>query len=312
MTTRTAPSGLRIVYSPLYEVTLPGHIWPTVKYRRVAERILAERIVDTAALVAPDNCSWEDLALAHAPEYLEKVRTGTLDEDEIRTLELPWVPELVDRFRLMTGGTCAAAALALDSGAAIHLGGGLHHAFAGHGEGFCLFNDIAVAIRRLQHDGRISRAAVIDCDVHHGNGTAAIFECDPSVFTFSIHQQHNYPFFKPRSDLDVGLADGTNDAEYLVRLERALPLVFESSPELIVYVAGADPFRSDRLGGLAMTFAGLRARDRMVFSAVRDRHLPVVVVLAGGYAVDVEDTVAVHVATVEECQKCQECQNRRN
>lgn len=309
MTTRTAPSGLRIVYSPLYEVTLPDHIWPTVKYRRVAERILAERIVDAAALVAPDSCSWEDLSLAHAPEYLEKVRTGTLDEDEIRTLELPWVPELVDRFRLMTGGTCAAAALALDSGAAIHLGGGLHHAFAGHGEGFCLFNDIAVAIRRLQHDSRISRAAVIDCDVHHGNGTAAIFERDPSVFTFSIHQQHNYPLFKPRSDLDVGLADGTNDAEYLARLERALPPVFESSPELIVYLAGADPFRNDRLGGLAMTFAGLRARDRMVFSAARDRHVPVVVVLAGGYAVDVEDTVAVHVATVEECQKCQ---NRRN
>ena len=305
MTSRTAPSELRIVYSPLYEVTLPGHIWPTLKYRRVAERIVAERIVDAAALLGPDTCSWEDLALAHAPEYLEKVRTGTLDEEEIRTLELPWGPELVDRFRLMTGGTCTAAGLALDSGAAIHLGGGLHHAFAAHGEGFCLFNDIAVAIRRLQRDGRIARAAVIDCDVHHGNGTAAIFDRDPSVFTFSIHQQHNYPLFKPRSDLDVGLADGANDAEYLSRLERALPAVFESSPELVVYVAGADPYRNDRLGGLAMTFAGLRERDRMVFSAARDRHLPVVVVLAGGYAADVEDTVEVHVGTVMECQKCQ-------
>jgi acetoin utilization deacetylase AcuC-like enzyme len=297
---RTAPSALRIVYSPLYEVALPGHIWPTLKYRRVAERIVAEHVVDATALVAPDRCSWEDLALAHAPEYLEKVRTGTLDEDELRTLELPWVPELVDRFRLMTGGTCAAAGFALDSGAAIHLGGGLHHAFAGHGEGFCLFNDIAVAVRRLQRDRRIARAAVIDCDVHHGNGTAAIFERDPSVFTFSIHQQHNYPLFKPRSDLDVGLADGAGDAEYLARLERALPAVFASSPELIVYVAGADPFKSDRLGGLALTFAGLRARDRMIFSAVRAGGVPVVVVLAGGYAVDVEDTVEVHVGTVIE------------
>jgi acetoin utilization deacetylase AcuC-like enzyme len=237
------------------------------------------------------------------------VRTGTLDEGEIQILELPWVPELVERFRLMTGGTCMAAALALESGAAVHLGGGLHHAFAAHGEGFCLFNDIAVAIRQLQRDHRIARAAVIDCDVHHGNGTAAIFERDPSVFTFSIHQQHNYPLFKPRSDLDVGLMDGADDREYLERLERALPRVFDSFPELIVYVAGADPFKNDRLGGLALTFEGLRRRDRMVFSAARDRGVAVVVVLAGGYAIDVEDTVEVHVGTVVECQNCQ---NRRN
>lgn len=312
MTSGAAPSGLRIVHSPLYEVTLPGHIWPTLKYRRVAERIVAERIVDASAIRPPAMCSWDDLALAHAPTYLEKVRIGTLDEDEIRTLELPWVPELVDRFRLMTGGTCLAAGLALEAGASVHLGGGLHHAFAAHGEGFCLFNDIAVAIRCLQRDRRITRAAVIDCDVHHGNGTAAIFERDASVFTFSIHQQHNYPLFKPRSDLDVGLMDGADDREYLARLERALPAVFESSPELVVYVAGADPFRNDRLGGLALTFEGLRARDRMVFSAARAKGVPIVVVLAGGYAVDVEDTVEVHVGTVVECQKCQNCQNRRN
>ena len=306
MSSGAAPAPLPIVYSPLYEVTLPGHIWPTIKYRRVAERIAAERIVDPAAFVSPRICAWEDLALAHAPEYLEKVRTGTLDEEEIRTLELPWVPELVGRFRLMTGGTCIAAELALDSGAAVHLGGGLHHAFAGHGEGFCLFNDIAVAIRRLQRDRRITRAAVVDCDVHHGNGTAAIFERDASVFTFSIHQQHNYPLFKPRSDLDVGLLDGADDREYLARLERALPDVFASSPELVVYVAGADPFKSDRLGGLAMTFEGLRARDRMVFSAARERGIPVVVVLAGGYALDVEDTVEIHSATIEECVRSAE------
>jgi acetoin utilization deacetylase AcuC-like enzyme len=289
---------VRIVYSPRYDIDLRGHIWPTIKYRLAAERLVAEGIVDATAIVEPEPCSWEDLSLVHATEYLHKVRTGTLTEDELRTLELPWVPELVERFRLMSGGTCLASEFALEDGAAVHLGGGFHHAFAGHGEGFCLFNDIAVAIRRLQRDGRIRRAAVVDCDVHHGNGTAAVFERDPSVFTFSIHQQHNYPVFKPPSDLDVGLPDGAGDREYLERLATALGVVMRSSPELVVYVAGADPLRTDRLGGLALTFEGLRERDRAVVAAARGAGAPVVVVLAGGYAVDVGDTVEVHVGTV--------------
>jgi acetoin utilization deacetylase AcuC-like enzyme len=289
-----------VIYSPGYEINLAGHVWPTVKYRRVAERLVAERVVDVSVFVTPEPSSWHDLALVHAPEYLEKVRTGSLSEDEIRTLELPWVPGIVEGFQLMAGGTCRAAELAVETGAAVNLGGGLHHAFAGHGEGFCLFNDIAVAIRRLQRDRRIRRAAVIDCDVHHGNGTAAIFERDPSVFTFSIHQQHNYPLFKPRSDLDIGLEDGTGDRGYLDRLQSALPTVMRSSPELVVYVAGADPFRTDRLGGLALSFEGLRKRDCAVFDAVRLEGASVAVVLAGGYAVDVEDTVEAHVQTVTE------------
>ena len=200
----------------------------------------------------------------------------------------------------MAGGTCAAAAAALQDGCAAHLGGGLHHAFAGHGEGFCPVNDVAIAIRVLQRDRRIRSAAVVDLDVHHGNGTAMIFESDPDVFTFSMHQQHNYPFFKPRGDLDIGLEDGVRDERYLGFLHGALPRVIAFRPELIVYVAGADPFEQDRLGGLKLTKAGLAERDRLVIDAARIAGVPVVTVLAGGYAVDVLDTVDIHVATLEE------------
>ena len=185
----------------------------------------------------------------------------------------------------------------------VHLGGGLHHAFPDHGEGFCLFNDVAVAIRRLQRDGRLRRAAIVDCDVHHGNGTAFIFAADPSVFTFSIHQQQNYPAWKPASDLDVGLDDGAGDDEYLTRLAAALPNVMRAHPQLIVYLAGSDPFKEDRLGGLALTLEGLRRRDRLVLDAAASASIPVAVVLAGGYAERVEDTVQAHANTVVEVLK---------
>jgi acetoin utilization deacetylase AcuC-like enzyme len=294
---------VRVIYTPRYEIDLGEHIWPTVKYRRVAERLVAERIVDASALVEPEACSWEDLALVHTPEYLRKVRNGALSDEEIRILELPWVPGLADGFRLMSGGTCRTAELALQDGVSVHLGGGLHHAFPNHGEGFCLFNDVAVAIRRLQRDGRVQRAAIIDCDVHQGNGTAVVFEGDASVYTLSIHQQHNYPLFKPRSDMDVGVADATSDREYVERLGAALPRALDGAPELVCYLAGADPFRADRLGGLALTFDGLRVRDRMVLQAVRGAGAAAAIVLAGGYAVDVEDTVEVHVGTVIEALK---------
>jgi acetoin utilization deacetylase AcuC-like enzyme len=198
----------------------------------------------------------------------------------------------------MVGGTCQAAAASLEDGAAAHLGGGLHHAFANHGEGFCLFNDVAVAIRILQRDGRIRRAAVVDCDVHHGNGTAMIFEGDPDVFTFSIHQQHNYPMFKPKGDLDVGLENGATDERYLSALANALPRVIASGPELIVYLAGADPFDGDRLGGLAVSKKGLAERDAQVVRTARAANIPLVMVLAGGYALDVRDTVEIHAATI--------------
>jgi len=286
---------VKVVFSPRYEVTLPGHVWPTSKYRLIAERLGLNSLTRTD----PPLASWDDLALVHTSEYLAKLRDNTMTPNDIATLELPWRPEFADAFRLMVGGTCAAATAALDDGRAVHLGGGLHHAFAAHGEGFCPLNDVAVAIRVLQRDRGINRAAVVDLDVHHGNGTAMIFERDPSVFTFSMHQQHNYPFFKPRSDLDIGLEDGTGDARYLAALAGALPGVMDSEPGLVVYLAGADPFERDRLGGLKLTKAGLRERDRLVIAAARAAGVPLVTVLAGGYAEDVRDTVDIHVATIE-------------
>jgi acetoin utilization deacetylase AcuC-like enzyme len=260
--------------------------------------------------------SWDDLALVHTPDYLAKLRSGAMAIEDIAQLELPWSPQMVEGFRLMVGGTMAAALIAagdrespltrpanpqppIHNPLGIHLGGGLHHAFPNHGEGFCPFNDIAVAVRVLQRRG-LERMAIVDLDVHHGNGTAFIFESDPRVFTFSMHQQHNYPMWKPRGSLDIGLADGTHDATYLAALEGALPEVMAHRPECVFYLAGADPYEDDQLGGLRLSKEGLRARDRMVVDAVRRASTPLVVVLAGGYARRIEDTVAIHTATVEE------------
>lgn len=284
---------MRAVYSPRYEFSLPGHVWPTAKYR-----LIVEQLRGAVDLVPPSPASWDDLALVHTAEYLDKLRSHRLTLGDLVTLELPWTPELADAFRLMVGGTCDAARLALDEGRAAHVGGGLHHAYAEHGEGFCPFNDIAVAIRVLQRDGKIARAAVVDCDVHHGNGTAAIFAHDPAVFTFSIHQQHNYPAHKPASSLDIGLEDGAGDARYLAALRGALPQVIGSRPDLLVYVAGADPFEKDRLGALALTKEGLAERDEAVVAAAHAAGIPLALVLAGGYAADVADTVDIQAATV--------------
>jgi acetoin utilization deacetylase AcuC-like enzyme len=297
---------VKVVYSPRYEVSLPGHVWPTSKYRLIADRLrqgfgVQERLGSSAAIafVEPVPASWDELALVHTAEYLGKLRHDTLTSEDIALLELPWVPAFADAFRLMTGGTIVAARAAMEDGAAAHIGGGLHHAFANHGEGFCPLNDVAVAIRVLQRSGRMTRAAIVDLDVHHGNGTSMIFERDPEVFTFSMHQQLNYPFFKPRSDLDIGLEDGAGDARYLEALAGALPRVLDSRPEMIVFLAGADPFEHDRLGGLKLTKAGLVGRDRLVIDAARAAGVPLVIVLAGGYAADVSDTVDIHTATIQ-------------
>jgi acetoin utilization deacetylase AcuC-like enzyme len=223
--------------------------------------------------------------------------------DDLAQLELPWSAEIVECFRLMVGGTIRAARLAAagraDAAVVCHLGGGLHHAFPNHGEGFCVFNDVAVAVRVLQAEN-VERHAIVDLDVHHGNGTAFIFESDPRVFTFSMHQQHNYPMWKPQGSLDVGLADGVHDAAYLEELERALPKVLAHRPDCGFYLAGADPYEDDQLGGLRLTKAGIRRRDRIVMEAFREAGVPLVVTLAGGYARYVEDTVAIHCATIEE------------
>ena len=230
--------------------------------------------------------------------------------EDVAQLELPWSIEMVEGFRLMVGGTIKAARIACgldefriqNSEFGIHIGGGFHHAFPNHGEGFCPFNDVAVAARVLQSRG-LERIAIVDLDVHHGNGTAFVFESDPRVFTFSMHQQHNYPLWKPRGSLDIGLPDGAHDATFLRELERALPAVIAHAPQCVFYLAGADPYEDDQLGGLRLTKDGLRRRDRLVIDTVRRAGVPLVIVLAGGYARHVEDTVAIHVATIEEAAR---------
>ena len=307
---------MKVVYSPRYQIDIGPHVFPTTKYQRVHARLLETGIVQPTDIIEPAAASWDELALVHTPEYLGKIRDGTLSPEEIGQLELPWSEEMVEGFRFMVGGTVDAACLACGlkrhresfSGAdrlketpdvIAHIGGGLHHAFANHGEGFCPFNDVAVAARVVQPRG-IERLAIVDLDVHHGNGTAFIFESDPRVFTFSMHQQHNYPMWKPRGSLDVGLPDGAGDTRFLRELERALPMVMAGGPQCVFYLAGADPYEDDRLGGLRMTRNGLRRRDRAVIETVSAAGVPLVITLAGGYARHVEDTVAIHVATIEE------------
>jgi acetoin utilization deacetylase AcuC-like enzyme len=311
---------VKVFFSPRYDVTLPGHVWPTSKYRLIAERLAVGPYAAACQILDPPEASWEDLALVHTSEYLEKLRSGVLSDDEIATLELPWQPEFASAFRIMAGGSCAAAAAALDDGKAAHLGGGLHHAFANHGEGFCPINDIAVAIRLAQRSTRVRsrqsarpvrRAAVIDLDVHHGNGTAFIFESDPRVFTFSMHQQHNYPLWKPRGSRDIGLPDGAHDAAFLGALDAALPEVVAHAPACVFYLAGADPYEDDQLGGLRLTKEGLRRRDRVVIDAVRHAGVPLIIVLAGGYARRVDDTVAIHAATIEEARRAASADRRK-
>lgn len=287
-----------VYYSPRYHINIGAHVFPTIKYARLFERLQHDtrlRFVEPAAV------AWEDLALVHSAEYLGKLRNGTMTLEDVALLELPWSEEVVEGFRLMTGGTIAAARAAVarqDGDTACHLGGGLHHAFPNHGEGFCVFNDVAVAIHVLRREGLAARAAVIDLDVHHGNGTAFIFERDPDVFTFSMHQQHNYPAHKPRGSLDIGLADWTRDDDYLAALSRALERIVEHEPEVVFYLAGADPYEDDQLGGLALTKDGLRERDAMVLRMCRTHRYPTVVTLAGGYARRLEDTVDIHAQTV--------------
>jgi acetoin utilization deacetylase AcuC-like enzyme len=291
---------MTVVYSPRYHIDIGTHVFPTLKYSRVFEQLQRE-CPGAFRFVEPGPASWEDIALVHTPGYIHKLKTGEFTIEELALLEVPWTPEVVEGFRLMTGGTILAArtAIARDHGPVVaHLGGGLHHAFPNHGEGFCVFNDVAVAARLMFRDGVAARAAVIDLDVHHGNGTSFIFEGDPRVFTFSMHQQHNYPVYKPRGSFDISLADLTSDAEYLEKLAAALPRVFEQAPDVAFYLAGADPYEDDQLGGLALTKAGLRERDQAVLAACRAYDVAVVVLLAGGYARRLDDTVDIHSTTV--------------
>lgn len=291
---------MKIVYSDGYFLPLGEHVFPAVKYRLVRERLLEEEVVSDEDFMEPVAASREDLLLAHTEEYVDKLERGFFTPEELMQHEIPFSRKLVDAFFLAAGGTRLAGERALGDGIGINLGGGFHHAFAGHGEGFCLVNDVAVAARRLRKDGRIRRAMVVDCDVHQGNGTASIFANDSEVFTLSIHQANNYPFWKPPSDLDIHLPNGIQDADYLLRLGQGLEAsLARFTPDLIFYVAGADPYVQDQLGGLGLTLAGLEERDRLVLSEAGKRNIPVCITLAGGYANRVEDTITIHANMVK-------------
>ena len=290
---------MRVSYTPRYYADIgEGHVFPIRKFEIVRDRLLREGTLSPRDIIEPQPAPIADVLLVHTEDYVTRLRAGALSPREIRRLGLPWSKALVRRSFLATGGTLGAARFALEEGIGSNLAGGTHHAFPDHGEGFCVLNDVAITIRVLQRDGLIKRAAIVDCDVHQGNGTAAIFADDERVFTFSMHGAKNYPLFKPKSDLDIELPDGTNDAAYLGTLERNLPRVFAHEPEIIFYLGGADPFVGDRLGRLALTIEGLRARDELVLKECRAKSVPVVTVMSGGYAEDINDTVEIHCNTI--------------
>jgi acetoin utilization deacetylase AcuC-like enzyme len=289
----------KLVYHDRYDLNLGAHVFPSQKYRLVKEALLREKHAELVDLVVPERAADEDVLLVHTLEYVRKLKTGTLSTSELMRLEIPYSQETVEAFWLAAGGSILAGRRALEDGFAANLSGGFHHAFPDHGEGFCMIHDVAIAIRRLQADRAIRTAIVVDTDVHHGNGTAAIFRDDDSVFTLSIHQENNYPLPKPPSNIDLNLPDGIGDRDYLAILENHLVKAFaQFHPDLLFYVGGADPYREDQLGGLALTLEGLKRRDRIVFEHARRRVLPVAITLAGGYARRVEDTVRAHVNTI--------------
>lgn len=296
---------MRCAYHPDYFVALPpSHPFPMAKYPLLLERLLADGTVAAADLIEPAPASLDDLRLVHTAEYLAALESGTLEPAAVRRIGVPWSAALWRRSRLAAQGTLEAARAALGGGLAANLAGGTHHAFAGHGEGFCVLNDVAVAIRVLQRDGLVRRALVVDLDVHQGNGTAAIFECDADVFTFSMHGERNYPSRKMRSTLDVALADGTGDEEYLGLLAVHLAgILGRFVPDLVFYLAGVDPARGDRYGRLALSDEGLRRRERHVLETCRSRGLPVVITIAGGYAATPARTAELHACVFHEARR---------
>jgi len=306
---------VKAFYSDTFALPLPEHHrFPMAKYRLLRERLVAESIVPPDDLHIPDPVAWTDLRLVHDGGYVDAITEGTVSIEMQRRIGFPWSPMMVERARRSVGATVAASREVLEraDGArklqpsteiavAANLAGGTHHSFRDRGEGYCVFNDVAVAAAALLRDGAIARGAVVDCDVHQGNGTAAIFRDEPAIFTLSLHGANNFPFRKEVSDLDVEFADGTTDAEYLDVLASHLPAVLDRhAPDIIWYLAGADPYEGDRLGRLKLTIDGLRARDRFVFDCCRARGIPVVVAMAGGYSSDVEAIVTIHANTIRE------------
>lgn len=296
---------MRVSYSPGYAIPLPaGHRFPMRKFPALHERLLAEGLVRPGDVVEPDEAPLADLALVHTRGYLDALADCTLPRAAVRRLGLPPSAALWRRSRLAVQGSVAAARFALEDGIAANLAGGTHHAFADCGEGFCVLNDVAVAIRLLRGEGRLRRALVVDLDVHQGNGTAAIFADDPDTFTFSLHGAHNFPFAKERSDLDVALADGVGDAGYLAALDAHLPKAFaEARPDLLCFLAGVDPVAGDRFGRLGLSRKGLHARERRVLEAARQAGVPVVILMAGGYAETPERTADLHATVHREARR---------
>jgi acetoin utilization deacetylase AcuC-like enzyme len=290
---------MQVFYTPRYYADIGnGHIFPIRKFELVRERLLAEGTLLPDELIEPVAATVEEVRLVHTEDYISRLCSGSLTAKEVRRLGLPWSESLVQRSFYATGGTISAAHAALEQGYASNLAGGTHHSFADRGEGFCVLNDVAVAIRVLRAKERIRRAAIIDCDVHQGNGTATIFADDEETFTFSMHGANNYPLFKANSKLDVELPDGTSDDEYLACLKDHLPAVFASDPQIVFYLAGADPFAGDKLGRLALSIDGLRERDFTVLQACYEREVPIVTVMSGGYGKDIDDTIEIHCNTI--------------
>jgi acetoin utilization deacetylase AcuC-like enzyme len=290
---------LKLIYHDDYDLNLGAHVFPSQKYRMIRDRLLAGGDADSGDFLAPEPAADEDVLRVHLPDYVRKLKTGTLSREEEARLEVPYSRELIRAVWLAAGGSILAGRRALADGWAANIGGGFHHACPDHGEGFCVIHDVAIAIRKLQSEGAIARAMVIDTDVHQGNGTAVCFAGDTSVYTLSIHQERNYPHPKPPSTVDINLEDGTTDEEYLGQLEAGVREAFAKfKPDVVYYVAGADPYREDQLGGLALTMDGLARRDALVFDYARRSNAPVAIALAGGYARRVEDTVKIHATTM--------------
>lgn len=296
----------KFIYSDKYWMhNMKNHVFPVEKYRLIYEKLLMMG-AGKEDFLSPHSASVEDVLLVHTSKYIKKLRAGKLSYSDVMSLELPYSPELFEFALMYVGGTIVAAEQALKEGLAVHIGGGFHHAFADHGEGFCVLNDVAVAVEKLKKEGKVDKVMVVDADVHQGNGTAAILSKKDYVFTFSIHQMDIYPAEKPRSRLDVGLWTGDGDEKYLSALNAHFPRLYEEfHPDLVIYLAGADPFEKDKLGSLKLTKEGLMERGKLIIGEARSRKIPLVVLLAGGYAHDVQDTVAVHLNTIKVARKMQ-------
>ena len=293
-------NSLKIFYTDIFPIPLPeNHSFPITKYGLLRDRIATSQIGKSVDLQIPMPASDEDILRAHDPDYLHRLQHGDLTPKEIRRVGLPWSPEIVKRARYSTGATIEACRAALNDGIAVNLGGGTHHAFSDYGQGYCWLNDSVIAARAMQAEGRAEKILIIDCDVHQGNGTAAIVKADPTIFTFSIHGKNNFPYHKETSDLDIELNDDTDDAAYLEALVQGIIRSLENfSADLVIYLAGADPYKDDRFGRLALTKEGLAQKDKLVFQHLYKAKLPVAVTTAGGYARQVQDTVEINFQTI--------------